>query len=82
MTPMIANPYPEASLTIPLTELGKRKPQSLMIRILLTMAKSAAVPLEAKTANELTVAEMLLSYINQQLILNPSLKNTNLVPIT
>ena len=46
------------------------------------MVKSAAVPLEAKTANESTVAEMLLSYINQQLILNPSLKNKNLVPIT
>ena len=46
------------------------------------MDKSAAVPPAAKTAIELTVAEMLLSLINQQLIVNPSLKNINLVPIT
>ena len=46
------------------------------------MTKSATVPLVAKTAIVSTVSEMLLSYINQQLMVNPSLNNTNLVPIT
>ena len=44
-----------------------------MIRILLTMEKSAAVLLAEKTANESTVAETLLSQKNHQLIVNPSL---------
>ena len=56
MTLLIATLHTAASITIPLPKLGKRKPQSLMIWILLTMAKLAVVPLAAKTANELTVA--------------------------
>ena len=46
------NPHPAVSLKIPLPELGKRKPQSPMIRILLTVAKSAVVPLAVMTAIE------------------------------
>ena len=46
------------------------------------MEKSAAVPISARTSIESTVVERLLSYIKEQLIVNPSLNNTNLVPIT
>ena len=65
---------------MPLPKLGK--PQSAMIQILLTMAKSAAFPLAERTTNDSKVSEIHLSYINQKIIVNSILKNTNLVPIT
>ena len=40
--------------------------KSHIIRILMTMSKLAAVPLEARTTIDSTVAEMHLSYINQK----------------
>ena len=61
MTLLIATTHPSAILTIPLPKLGKIKPHSLMIWILLTMAKSAAVPPTEKTENASTVADILLS---------------------
>ena len=75
---MIETTNPEVILKTPLTKLGKRKPQSPMIRIILTMTKAAAVPLAARTSIESTVAEMHISYINQQLIVNPSLLENKL----
>ena len=53
-----------------------------MIQIVLTMKKLAVVPLAPRTTIDSTVAEMHLLQINTKLILNTSLKNTNLVPIT
>ena len=75
----IATPHPAVSLTIPPPKLVK--PQSPMIQILPTKAKSAAVVAAEKKIN-LTVVEIHLSQTNQKVIVNTSLQNTTLVPIT
>ena len=62
MTLWIATHHPEVILTIPLIKLGK--PQSPMIQTILTMTKTASVPLAARITFDLTVAEMHLSLIN------------------
>ena len=56
-----SNSSPSSESKVYSLRTGKKKPQSPMIRILLTMAKSEAVPLAARTAIESTVSESPLS---------------------
>ena len=76
----IATPHQAARLTIYLTNI--RNPQSPTIQSLMTMSKAAPDPLAERITFDSIVAEMHLSLINQNLIVNQRLKNTNLVLIT
>ena len=80
MTFTIATPTQAARLTIPL--MKTRKPPSPTTQSLLTMKKSATPLSTARKTFDSTVAEMHLSSINQNLIVNQILNNTHLVLMT